>query len=337
MRGTDSLRDYLRLSSLPCMINSPHAPAMPPPGHKSHLNHLAIIPTHYRCLVQVRQFRIDASELGDSILSETGLEQNVPNRALGVDDIDPETCHRLALPCPSKPAYDIPPTVMLKPESLEKVGAWIENLPLTTAARAFALMHPDKPGWEFTSVPGGKDGDIFRSFFWTLRDNPRRTFTPQEHIEIAKQSVVVAYQPPWILSDQDMFEFCSSQDYPSYDQQYSEPFTSKARLWGKIWDTCVTSQCYYFVLTSYNKWAFGKFSEGYKDAYVTEAFDFNMQGPSIAELLLAWLIAPTDDDLKTRIVPEVCGEMFYISYQYPCTVHDVFMQRMQPSRALYFL
>lgn len=40
-RGTDNLRNYLRQTKLPQMTNDAMAPKMPPPGHKSHQNHLS--------------------------------------------------------------------------------------------------------------------------------------------------------------------------------------------------------------------------------------------------------------------------------------------------------
>lgn len=52
-QGSDNLREYLAFASLPEMKLHYRAPALPPPGHKSHLNHLNVVPKPYRCLEQV--------------------------------------------------------------------------------------------------------------------------------------------------------------------------------------------------------------------------------------------------------------------------------------------
>ena len=44
----DNLRLYLSESGLPPMIHGSCAPPMPPDGHKTHLNRLAIQPEEYR-------------------------------------------------------------------------------------------------------------------------------------------------------------------------------------------------------------------------------------------------------------------------------------------------
>lgn len=65
------------------------------------------------------------------------------------------------------------------------------------------LIRPETQDWEFRFVPGDQDKDKFLYYLWT---HPKLGDAPPSE-EDSRRSVVVAYQPPWILSDKDMDEF----------------------------------------------------------------------------------------------------------------------------------
>lgn len=76
-----------------------------------------------------------------------------------------------------------------------------------TVQRAIHLLYPDTDQWGFTlNDENDQDRKLFQNFIWTLR-NPESTGPQATMKRIGMRSVVVAFQPPWILSEQDLKEF----------------------------------------------------------------------------------------------------------------------------------
>lgn len=76
-----------------------------------------------------------------------------------------------------------------------------------TVQRAIHVVYPETRPWGFIlSDENDDDRKIFQYFMWTLplSDNE---MTQERHLEVGRKSVVVAFQPPWILSEQDIKEF----------------------------------------------------------------------------------------------------------------------------------
>ncbi|KAJ7063273.1 hypothetical protein C8F01DRAFT_69063 [Mycena amicta] len=110
--------------------------------------------------------------------------------------------------------------------------------------------------------------------------------------EIGRRSIVVAFQPPWILSSADIHEFAKCRSFPPYvgvGHAYPTELDSKQRLWAKIWDTCVSNHTPWFVLTSYNHWVFGVFSSAWTAAFVSEVCEFSSFSPTVLEWLTFWV------------------------------------------------
>lgn|SRR6267154_491493 len=78
-----------------------------------------------------------------------------------------------------------------------RVCDWLDNFPLQTVQRVFHIMFPATKDWKFTTLDDrGCDDDIFKKFYWTDVN--------EGHPDT---SVVVACQPPWIMSDEVMWQF----------------------------------------------------------------------------------------------------------------------------------
>lgn len=84
------------------------------------------------------------------------------------------------------------------------VQTWINCLPLATTQRVMHLSCPQTRDWRFDEDDdeNDRDGRLFRHYLWTLPNND-----PVQNLEVAKRSVVVAFQPPWILSPKDLESF----------------------------------------------------------------------------------------------------------------------------------
>ncbi|KAF7322950.1 Microtubule associated protein [Mycena chlorophos] len=283
-RGTDNLRGYLREATLPPMTNDAAAPKMPAPGHKSHLNHLSVRPQSWRRLESIYPFKNFSMEE----VVVRWIDTHIPETSLGVEDMDAATGERLTIPCP--PIYNIPLRDERRPTNIQRLTPWIDNLPLMTVQRTIHLLYPETQGWAFDLKDTQEaDTKIFQHFMWTyMRDD----LPDDQFDQIGRRSVVVAFQPPWILSAADIQEFAKCRSFPPYvgvGHAYPTELESKERLWAKIWDTCVTNHTPWFVLTSYNQWVFGVFSSGWTAAFVSDVCNFDSFSPTVIEWLTFWV------------------------------------------------
>ncbi|KAL0946926.1 hypothetical protein HGRIS_013087 [Hohenbuehelia grisea] len=281
-RATDNLRCYICQAALPLMLCDPTAPAEPPPGHKSHLNHLEVRPEHWRRLTTLKGFYEDKLE----VIIGAWVDSKIPEKSLGIHDEDMETGERISVPC--APLFNIPDQLLRRPANLIRLAAWLDNLPFQTVQRILHLVFPQTHGWGFVQNDSSdRDKRIFEYFMWT---------NTAVEIDDAKRygdrSVLIAYQPPWVLSRQDMKEFASSKAMPPFRAEghfYPTPLQSNERLWAKIWDTCVEKDTRWFVVTTYQQWVFGVFTKGWTTAYVTSPYECDEYGPTILEFLTYWV------------------------------------------------
>ncbi|KAJ7709933.1 hypothetical protein B0H17DRAFT_1191069 [Mycena rosella] len=332
-RGTDNLRGYLRETKLPQMTNDTMAPKMPPTGHKSHQNHLKVRPEAGRRLESIYSFQ-DIS-MDDIVVS--WIDSHVPDRSMGVEDEDPLTGERLTIPCP--PVFNIPFHNERRPTDIMRLSPWLDNLPLMTVQRTIHLLYPETRPWGFIlSDENDSDRKIFQYFMWTLSPLDEQ-MPPARLAEIGHKSVVVAFQPPWILSEQDIREFSQCRSFPPFrvpGNAFPTLLESKERLWAKIWDACVARNTPWFVLTSYNQWVFGAFSAGWTAAFVTGVCDYNAYSPTVIEWLTFWVASAMR--LKgLRAIPKVCEEPAYLPYHCLCTVYDVMGHNPDSALALFLL
>ncbi|PFH54379.1 hypothetical protein AMATHDRAFT_135346 [Amanita thiersii Skay4041] len=291
VRGTDNLRCYLREASLPPMVCDPKAPALPEKGHKSHLNNLHVCPEPWRKLESIQP--IDATKLDEKIIQ--WVDSFIPETSIGVEDSDPLTGETLTVPCP--PVFDIPTHVERRPNDIFRMVPWLDNFPLMTIQRALHLIHGPSNFWGFSlHDDNDKDRNIFQHFHWGWSLPQNEDLGGSEDTvskrRIGRHSVVIAFQPPWVLSHQDITEFSQCRSFPPYllpGNAFPTSFESKHRLWAKLWDLCVHEYTPWFVLTSYHHWVFGVFSTGWTTAFVSGVYDYNYFSPTILECLTFWV------------------------------------------------
>ncbi|KAJ7172503.1 hypothetical protein C8R46DRAFT_1161910 [Mycena filopes] len=320
MRATDNLCEYLRAGRLPQMTNDAMAPQMPPPGHKSHQNHMKTVrPEAYRRLESIYAFA--SISVHDMVMA--WIDSHIPCTSLGVEDEDPLTGERPTIPCP--PVYDIPFHSERRPTDIMRLSPWLDNLPLMTVQRIIHLLYPETRAWGFTlNDENDNDRKIFQYFVWSL-PTTEEGMGAAMLAEIGRKSIVVAFQPPWILSEQDIKEFSECRSFPPFrapGNAFPKELDSRERLWAKLWDACVSKKTPWFVLTSYNHWVFGVFSAGWTAAFVSGVQAFDTVSPTITEWLTFWVASAMR--LQGRhTIPKVCDEPPYIPHQVPCTVYDV--------------
>ncbi|KAK7467104.1 hypothetical protein VKT23_004164 [Stygiomarasmius scandens] len=275
-KATDKLRTYLREAALPKMENDRGAPPMPTPGHKSHLNDLKVRPEAWR-----RLERMDA---------------HVPGISLEIEDEDSTTGEIFSIPC-QETIFHIPYSVERRPNNIQRLAPWIDKLPLMTVQRTLHVLFPEVTAkWEFRlDDDTDLDRKILQYFIWSLPWPNSQGLSPRDIKRMERASVVVAFQPPWILSPQDIKEFARCRSFPAYRALGNafaiDELRSEERAWAKLWDTCVVRNTPWFVLTSYNQWVFGMFTQGWTAAFVTKVYEYNSFEPTIVELLTFWIVS----------------------------------------------
>ncbi|GLB34980.1 hypothetical protein LshimejAT787_0205450 [Lyophyllum shimeji] len=274
----ENLRYYLASCELPMMQNGKKAPDAPPDGHKSHKNYLQIGPEPWRRLENIYPLQ---EAIDEAIMR--WMEERVPSAPLDISETD-EPEELLSVPC--RFTVEFPLGIMRRPDTIIQMVPWIENLPLQTTQCALHSMFPQTRDSAFSLVgdPENVDKDIFQYFSWS-------TGCPSDSQSTSR--LTVAFQPPWILSDKDITQFSRCKSFPPFrkmgDAYPTQLADSKHRLWGKMWDICARQRTRWFVLTSYNNWVFGAFSEGWSTAFVTDVYSFDSCNPTIVECLLFWV------------------------------------------------
>ncbi|KAF8843938.1 hypothetical protein BDN67DRAFT_963422 [Paxillus ammoniavirescens] len=276
--GIDDLRGYMKDAILPELKYGGDVPTCPP-GHKSHRNTLSTRFKKERHLTGMQC-------LGDGFDGSVNnwITANVPNTSLGLNlrDKDGQTGEILTVPSARK--FKINSTLPAPVREFNRLWAWVDHFPLRTVQRILHIVFPQSKDWGFLSeTQPHYDDHIFKEFYFTDIGRPP---TP----EIASNSVLVACQPPWVLSDEDMWQFTELQSLPAGNSR----LRGKERLWSKLWDICVRKQCFYFIVTSYQQWAFGVFSDGWTKAYISPPFDARAREPTVMHVILYWLASALD-------------------------------------------
>lgn len=270
-RATDDLQGYLKDAVLPRLKLTHKPELMLQQGYKSRRNTLT-----------VRQRRRNLTNIVflDSAFDELvndWIKEHVPNRSLCLHDEDRKTGERFTVR--SSHRFNVPELLLPVASDINRVCDWLDNFPLQTVQRVFHIMFPATKDWGFVTLDDhDRDDNNFKKFHWTDVN--------QDHPDIHDLSVVVACQPPWVLSDKSMWQFTQLKSLPECT---TRPLRGKERLWGKLWDTCVHNQTPFFILTSYQQWAFGMFSRGWTTAFVSPVIDAQSRSPTVMHALLYWL------------------------------------------------
>ncbi|KAJ7038804.1 hypothetical protein C8F04DRAFT_1088557 [Mycena alexandri] len=288
-RATDNLRTYFRKATLPEMLCDPSAPQMPPAGQRSQYVSVRVGHEPWRQLVELRHlWEVWGASLEE--MTKVWADEGIPTQSISAEDMDEETGERFTVPC--GPTFDIPLHVGRRPTDITRMIPWLDYLSLMTVQRMLHLVFPAQTAdWSFSLVDStdNKDRKVYQQFVWSYSGRGKPTvFTPLGNI--ARYPLVVAFQPPWILSAQDMLEFSECREFPQFGPSNAHPpaLEAKERLWAKVWDTCVSHKTRWFVLTSYTHWIFGVFSESWTIGFASNVYRFDARDPTILELLAFW-------------------------------------------------
>ncbi|EPQ58144.1 hypothetical protein GLOTRDRAFT_37120 [Gloeophyllum trabeum ATCC 11539] len=200
------------------------------------------------------------------------------------------------------------------------IANWLEQLPLQTAQRVMHVVWPHTIEWEIQHEKSEDvDNDLFQYFYWS-----QSAASPMREPNVAERSVVIAFQPPWILSPQDIQSFVKLNSFPSFEmvEEQDRYYQSAQRVWAKVWDVCFNKRCPWFVLSSGCDWVFGAFTPGWTRAFVSPVISMTQDNPSPLECLVYWL-ASANGIPNAWMIPKVGERPLNTTVESPCIAYDL--------------
>lgn len=300
----DDLRGYLRDAVLPELKYGPETPDLPPLGHKSHRNTLSTRFRKHRHLTAIHYLGPSFDEIVNEWISA-----RLPAKSTGFRGEDQQSGE--ALTVPSTRRFKVCTAVPAPAADSARLWTWVHHFPLRTVQTVLHIIFPKIQDWDFVSDDSGTDNaDIYKEFYFTDTRNPTSP-------EIRSNSVVVVCQPPWVLSDEDMWQFTELKSLP----MDNVPLRAKERLWAKVWDTCVRRQSTYFVVTSYQQWVFGAFSRGFTHAFVSPPMGAQSRDPTVIQAAIYWLASALAVEYG-YVPPYVPEPVDFVMGDIPVPPHD---------------
>ncbi|KAH7096200.1 hypothetical protein BKA62DRAFT_676067 [Auriculariales sp. MPI-PUGE-AT-0066] len=109
---------------------------------------------------------------------------------------------------------------------------------------------------------------------------------PREPLSTASSHITSSAQ----LDEFDPSEFCAIRQYRHYS--WMNPphrrYSPAELAWAKLYDAAERRGARYFVVSTYNQWLFGCFSEGYSTAWVSAPIVCDSTGPNVVDVLMFW-------------------------------------------------
>ncbi|KZT44301.1 hypothetical protein SISSUDRAFT_1339 [Sistotremastrum suecicum HHB10207 ss-3] len=277
----DNLRDYASKAILPKILFPTGAlapPKMPEPGHKSHRNLLHVRKEEWRKL-------LIALGLKPGVFREAVMkwQKFLPNR------------HKPAVADASywnvtAPSYTTNKSMPMKPHQVDLIAVThVGDLAFATAQSIIHTAFPESQAYGLT--PMENKSHIMDRFLWNTMFWRRGESAPTPSCRKSAVAMVIITQPPWVLSPRDMEVFTKRRrvgvKMEGLQGRYS--LKSNDKVWAKLWDTCSHAECPFFVVTSYEEWVFGVFTEGWTRAVVSEPIKYDSTKPTVVQTLCYWM------------------------------------------------
>ncbi|KAH7889719.1 hypothetical protein F5I97DRAFT_1846643 [Phlebopus sp. FC_14] len=306
-RAADNLRWYLRDARLPVME---HISGSTGVGQLSRF--LEYHPRRWRKLRTINT--IDLKLFSDMIFD--WAQESVPCTSLGINDEDNISGERFTVPC--EPYFAIPFLPLGRARDIERLFSWIDNFPLETVKRALHLLYPEFKSWKFDHCYEASGQAVFKRLTWSQSSHTVHQGHPLNLFLFA----------PWEVSMKDIQQFANLQAFAPQ----STASTRAARdsvchaLWDKVWDSCVSGNSPWFIVSTYTDWVFGVFSAGWTASFVSPVFHYDSHGPTVLEVLLFWLVSAMNLP-GGWVVPEVRIEAAFPTRQLlTATLRDFYDQ-----------
>ncbi|EMD30722.1 hypothetical protein CERSUDRAFT_120334 [Gelatoporia subvermispora B] len=224
-----------------------------------------------------------------------------------IDEMDRETGEFLTIPCGTMVtwSHDGPDAGDVK-----GVHSWVHYYPLRTLQCIMHRVFPQTKAYRFHDVQEPEDSfdkSLIRYSIWTMRSRAKHLSSLSDNFKETLLTVVV--QPPWILSSADVRSFVACSSLMN-DDPFKTKFRASERLWAKVWDACVAHRSRFFVVTNYNDWVFGAFSERWTRGFVTRVQRYDQDCTTVMEDLVYWLSSAHEFEGSWQI-PEIPEQVDY--------------------------
>ncbi|KDQ13916.1 hypothetical protein BOTBODRAFT_354738 [Botryobasidium botryosum FD-172 SS1] len=271
--ATDDLRDYVLTAQLPPLRYGPDETLLPPPDMQSPRFRLVVRPDRYQDIGMV--YTLSSETWGMNVQRYTRAV--VPNESISTDPMDDAFAGgSIALPSPHYNAEPWEPSGFGEPAvfSIEDIRLQAEHAPLATAWRIFHYCSTCAPDWR---IEGGK-----------INADEAQGFGVIEWISESDVAALIFGVEPWVFSERDLAHFATN------DSLYSRPpiplddtgLSNEQKLWSLVLDRCQKKRCQTFIVTTYEHWVFGHFSQGYTNAFATKPWRGNSADPNILQCLV---------------------------------------------------
>lgn len=277
---------FCKAAVLPPLRHGPGAPHMPAPGHRSHLGRLSERPNPHRNLIfiepiddlsnEVKKFQADLPSLATHV-----QHRQVQNPFLNLLNTSSDSLICVA----SAVRRTVLSATELVLSNLQYHWFSSQNYAHLAKGVATTFWSTGKTSPMASESPGGSTSSL------TLCDP-----------ELPQATVATFVQEPWVLSPHDFNTFCSLRELRNYVPKFTpnapvmphdRPWGQAQQLWAFIHDRCEEHQCHFFIVTSYEQWAFGCFSEEWTRAFISSPYSYDEDRPTIMERTLHWVLSAT--------------------------------------------
>ncbi|KAG8958972.1 hypothetical protein FRC05_008259 [Tulasnella sp. 425] len=180
------------------------------------------------------------------------------------------------------------------PQNEYGVKNWVYSLAAKTASTLLHLSDHKTKGYSFGDVVGKGTPAERSDLCWQPRSE-KESETPTKPLK----RLVIEVNTPWTLDPITFKEFLPTADELQAARQSDRSSTGRRSatkvsfskvqsIWAQVYDYCVTQGNYFFVLTSYEFWAFGVFSVDYTSAQVTDPISYDSKKPTVLASLMYW-------------------------------------------------
>ncbi|KAF8610430.1 hypothetical protein BDV93DRAFT_15907 [Ceratobasidium sp. AG-I] len=287
MIPSENPRLFCRASLLPKLRHGPGAPHMPIPGQRSHLGRLSERPNAHRNLIFIEP-------LDDLRNDVHNFHANLPaqNPTIQPNQIQNPFTNLLNTPADSIicVASAVRRTILAASELVlsNLQHRWVSSRNYAHLAKGVATML-----WSTSSTPHTEISEA------TTNSSSSSTLCDPD---VPKAMVATFVQEPWVLSPHDFDAFCSLRELRNYVPKFTagtpsmphdRPWGQAQQLWAFIHDRCEEHQCHFFIVTTYDQWAFGCFSKEWTRAFITSPYSYDDTRPTIMERTLHWVLSAT--------------------------------------------
>ncbi|KAF8710213.1 hypothetical protein RHS03_02306, partial [Rhizoctonia solani] len=280
---------FCKAALLPHLRHGPGAPHMPPPGHRSHLGRLSERPNPSRNLTFIESIDELSYDIKTFHANLPSLTPHVQNRQVQNPFLNTLTTPSDSIICV---ASAVRRTILAATELVlsNLQFRWVSSQNYTHLAKGVATML-----WSSGNTP---QMDISESL---AGSGSGSSFTLCEP-EVPPATVATFVQEPWVLSPRDFAAFCSLRELRNFVPKFvpntpavpnDKPWGQAQQLWAFIHDRCEERQCRFFIITTYEQWAFGCFSKEWTHAFITQPYSYSDSRPTIMERTLHWVLSAT--------------------------------------------